>query len=297
LLEAAALSPYVKQQIAQAKALINVQASRQKGETRRAFGASLLLGLPIMVLWRAEQAQASISAAVNEAARRAFQAGRWQEAADLAASSRSADNLAFAARALLAGALLSNGGRARLPAIAQAKRFADAALALAPRHIEGRLQLATALGLQARAASPARAFATGLPQRVRRLLDSVARDAPSEAWAFALLGGWHLEGLRIGGAAARAMLGCDINQGRAAFARAMRLDPEEASTPFYFAASLLALDPAANAAEATSLLARAAACPDRDAFQSAVKGRSVTLAQTLETDGPARAARLALAWL
>jgi tetratricopeptide (TPR) repeat protein len=241
--------------------------------------------------------QAQASDTVDDQAMRAFQAGRWQDAADQAARSNSADNQAFAARALLAGALLATNSAARLPAIAQAKRYAEAALATAPRHVEGRLQLATALGLQARAGSPARAFARGLPQRVRRLLDSVARDAPSQAWAFALLGGWHLEGLRIGGAAARAMLGCDLAQGKAAFSRAMRLDPTEASTPFYFAASLLALSPIANATEARALLAQSAACPDRDAFQTAVKARSITLGQTIDRDGPARAARLALGWL
>lgn len=227
----------------------------------------------------------------------AFQAGRWQEAADLAAPLATPDNQAFAARALLAGALLAANPAVRQPAVAAAKRYAETALAVAPRHIEARLQLATALGLQARASSPARAFSRGLPQRVRRLLDSVVRDAPSEAWAHALLGGWHLEGLRIGGGAARAMLGCDVAQGKAAFARAMQLNPSEASTPFYFAASLLALAPVANATEARTLLTRAAACPDRDAFQAAVKSRSTTLAQTLDNDGPARAARLALGWL
>jgi hypothetical protein len=262
---------------------------------RRHFGAWLAAGSVMFALY--PDVASSASGNVNEGAMRAFQAGRWQEAATLAVSNPTPDNQAFAARALLAGALLASNNAARLPAIAQAKIYAEAALNAAPRHIEARLQLATALGLQARAASPARAFARGLPQRVRRLLDGVARDAPSEAWAFALLGGWHLEGLRIGGAAARAMLGCDLNQGKAAFARSMRLNPDEASTPFYFAASLLALAPTTNATEARTLLSRSAACPDRDAFQAAVKARSTTLGETLDSEGPARAARLALGWL
>jgi hypothetical protein len=257
------------------------------------MGATLLVAGVVFVLPR----QSHASDAVDDQAMRAFQAGRWQDAADQAGRFTSADNQAFAARALLAGALLASNSAARLPAITQAKSYAEAALASSPRHVEGRLQLATALGLQARAGSPARAFARGLPQRVRRLLDSVVRDAPGQAWAFALLGGWHLEGLRIGGAAARAMLGCDLAQGKAAFARAMRLDPTEASTPFYCAASLLALSPIANATEARALLAQSAACPDKDAFQAAVKARSIALGQAIDRDGPARAARLALGWL
>ena len=129
-----------------------------------------------------------------------FNSGNWRAAADQASRSRDPDNLAFAARSLLASALLSPSSRNRNSDISQARQFAEAALITEPLHIEGRLQLATALGLQARTGSPTRAFAAGLPQRVRRLLDSVVRDAPSQAWAHALLGGWHLEGLRIGGA-------------------------------------------------------------------------------------------------
>jgi tetratricopeptide (TPR) repeat protein len=263
----------------------------QNALTRRMAGVMLLGGFAIGF------APAKANTSVNERALAAFQAGRWQEAADLAIAIATPDNQAFAARALLAGALLTSNIAARQSSIATAKRFAEAALATTPRHVEARLQLATALGLQARAGSPTRAFARGLPQRVRRILDGVVRDAPGEAWAYALLGGWHLEGLRIGGGAARAMLGCDLAAGKAAFGRAMRLIPSEASTPFYFASSLLALAPVPNALEARALLLRATACPDRDAFQGAVKSRATALSQALDNDGPARAARLALGWL
>jgi hypothetical protein len=191
----------------------------QNALTRRMAGVMLLGGFAIGF------APAKANTSVNERALAAFQAGRWQEAADLAIAIATPDNQAFAARALLAGALLTSNIAARQSSIATAKRFAEAALATTPRHVEARLQLATALGLQARAGSPTRAFARGLPQRVRRILDGVVRDAPGEAWAYALLGGWHLEGLRIGGGAARAMLGCDLAAGKAAFGRAMRLIP------------------------------------------------------------------------
>jgi hypothetical protein len=239
----------------------------------------------------------SNAADIDLAAMSDFNAGRWRTAATQASRLADADNQAFAARCLLASALLAPSSRNRTADIAQARQFAEVALRLNARHIEGRLQLATALGLQARTGSPARAFAAGLPQRVKRILDGVVRDAPSEAWGHALLGGWHLEGLRIGGGAARTLLGVDLNAGKSAFARAIGLDPTIAATPFYYAASLLALAPTANAGDAKVLLGRSIACPNRDAFQAAVKARSSTMAQTLENDGPARAAQLALGWL
>jgi hypothetical protein len=272
--------------------LINAQRPRNENPSRRLFlfGGTAVAACHIS---KTSWAQTSIDAG----ARSAYQAGRWQDAAAQAAARSDPNNQAFAARAFLASALLNTNSQARQPAITQALAYAQAALAIAPNHVEGRLQLATALGLQARAMAPARAFARGLPQRVKRLLDGVARDAPNQAWAFALLGGWHLEGLRIGGPAARAMLGCNLALGKAAFERAMQLDPQEASPPFYFAASLLALAPAANANDAQALLRRATSCPDRDVFQATVKSRAVSLAQSITADGPLKGAQLALSWL
>lgn len=257
---------------------------------KQALGIALGLALVVCV-------SDAYAAPIDVRAQADFAAGRWRQAATIASRLHDADNLAFAARSLLASALLSATSNNRTADIVQARQFAQAALIVDPRHIEGRLQLATALGLQARLGSPTRAFAAGLPQRVRRLLNSVLKDAPGQAWTYALLGGWHLEGLRIGGRAAQTMLGADIGQGKAAFANAMRLEPSQAATPFYFAASLLALDPAGNAREARSLLVQAQNAPLRDAFQGAVKTRAGLLISALDSGGPDFGARLALGWL
>lgn len=261
---------------------------------RQSLPYLLCAALLAPIILGATTAQATM---IDVSAKADFELGRWRQAADTASRLRDPDNLAFAARSLLASALLSPSSRTRTTDIAQARQYAEAALITDARHVEARLQLATALGLQARSGSPTRAFAAGLPQRVKRLLDSVLRDVPSQAWTHALLGGWHLEGLRIGGAAARAMLGVDLEKGKAAFARAMRLDPNEAATPFYFAASLLALDPTGNVAEARALLLRSQGAPNKDAFQNEVKSRAGQLIQSIDAQGGAVAARMALAWL
>jgi hypothetical protein len=261
--------------------------------SRRKFTQMLALGLSTCALGL----RPAFGSPINASAFVDFNAGKWRQAADQASQIRDANNLAFAARSLLASALLSPSSRNRNSTIAQARQFAEAALIFEPTHIEGRLQLATALGLQARSASPARAFAAGLPQRVKRLLDSVLRDDPTQSWAFALLGGWHLEGFRIGGNAAKTLLGVDLQLGQMAFARAIRLDPLEAATPFYFAASLLALNPVRNAPEARALLLLAKNAPTRDAFQAEVKLRAGALLAAIDEKGPALAAAMALGWL
>ena len=262
--------------------------------TRRAAFNFFVVGAAAMMAMAPSRVWAVV---INANAIADFNSGNWRAAADQTSRSRDPDNLAFAARSLLASALLSPSSRNRNSDIAQARQFAEAALITEPLHIEGRLQLATALGLQARTGSPTRAFAAGLPQRVRRLLDSVVRDAPSQAWAHALLGGWHLEGLRIGGAAARAMLGVNLEVGKVSFARAMRLDPNVAAIPFYYAASLLALNPTNHVTDVRALLIRAQNAPVRDAFQAEVKARAVALIVALDTKGPAVAAAMALGWL
>jgi hypothetical protein len=77
----------------------------------------------------------------------------------------------------------------------------------------------------------------------------------------------------------------------------MRMDPDVAATPFYFAASLLALNPSANEVEARGLLVRAKDAPPRDAFQAEVKIRAGALTAALDVKGPDYAAKMALRWL
>ena len=250
-------------------------------------------GLGPGLLWP-EQARAG---AILSDALSAYREGRWREAANKARALRSADNLAFAARALLAGAMLNRQAPTRAADVAAARNLSEAAMALDALHVEGRLQLATALGLQARLVSPPRAFGQGLPQQALRLLQSVVRDVPDEAWGHALIGGWHLEGLRIGGPAARALLGANVGKGQQAFDRAMALDPAEPAIPFYYGISWLALNAEQNAAQARQLHARAAALAPRDAFQTEICNRAAQLSALLGRGETSQAVARALQWL
>lgn len=227
----------------------------------------------------------------------AYQAGQWAVAAERAQAAGDADGLAFAARARLAAIMLEGARRAPAASVRAARDLAERAVRLTPAHVEGRLQLATAIGMQARQASPASAMAQGLPQRAHSLLVDVIRTQPGAAWAHGLLGGWNLEGLRIGGPAARALLGANEEAGRAAFQRAMALDPAEPSFPFYCAVALFTLAPERTAREAAALARTAAAAQGQGAFQTAIRARAARLSDSLAAGDTGATRTLALSWL
>ncbi len=210
-----------------------------------------------------------------------YAAGQFAKAVAAARLLGGADALALAARALNAQVMLAGARAAPAGLVREAETDARAAVALAPRHVEGRLQLATAIGLKARRAGPLVAYANGWGGEIRRLLDTVIGDAPREAWALAMLGGWHLEAVRKGGAGPARALGATIEGGRAAFQQAMTLEPAQPVIPYYFAACLI--DAAAdNAREATSLARRAASGRPSDAFETEITARARVLHASLE---------------
>lgn len=218
-----------------------------------------------------------------------YTSGQFAKAAAAARQQGGADALALAARALNAQAMLVGARVAPASLVREAEGDARAAVAAAPRHIEGRLQLATALGLKARRSGPLAAYANGWGKQIRDLLGAVLADAPREAWALAMLGGWHLEAVRKGGPGPARTLGATTAQGRAAFQRAMALDPDQPVIPYYFAACLMEAD-AANAAEATTLARRAVAARPSDAFEREIAARAQTLLTALEA-GSVKAAQ------
>lgn len=252
-----------------------------------AGGAVGLAGLP-----------GTAAADVPAAARTAYIEGRWLDASRLAEAGHTPDALAFAARARVAAVVLSGANRASRGDLSQARRLAEAALADSPRHVEARVQLATILGLEARRGSPAMSLAQGRPQQVRTLLLAILHDAPSDPWALSLLGGWHLESIRMGGQAAAQVLGSDVATGKGLFRRAVEASPGEPTIPFYYACALLGLERStASDAEIRSLLATALSRPPRDAFQREVSRRA-GLIRSHVTAGRFDAAReLVLGWM
>ncbi|MCU0882115.1 MAG: hypothetical protein MUF14_05540 [Hyphomonadaceae bacterium] len=242
-----------------------------------------------------------VLALVAPDARAAFDRGEYLQAAILAEASGDADGLAFAARARLATTLLTGASRISTAELTRCRRLAQQALRLQPDHVEGRLQLAIALGLEARRVAPALALARQLPQRVRGLIEEVCTDAPREPWGHAIRGSWHLEGVRLAGSQATRLLGASSETGSAAYARATALSTSP-TFPAMHAISVLAIDGLRPASRpdlraAAGPLAAAVARPPVTAFDREMSRRAIELSR-LAANGDLTAIKARLArWL
>lgn len=224
--------------------------------------------------------------------------GAFLEAASLGEAQGRADDLALAARALLAEAVTGDptGDPADIAVLlARAEANARRALAADPSNTEARLQLAVAIGMKGRRAPIAEAVRHGYAGEGRVLVRAAIADAPREAWGHALEGGWNLEVVRRGGSVGAAYYGASVRAGRAAFERARALAPDDAIIAYQYAVALLELDPERYGDEATRLLAAASACRPGDAFEMRVKAKAASVATALSARGPDAAVRLATA--
>lgn len=229
-----------------------------------------------------------------QSAHQAYVDGAFLEAASLGETSGGADDLALAARALLAEAI--TGDPANMGVLLErAEANARRALAADPANTEARLQLAATLGMKGRRATVAEAMRKGYAGEGRALVQAAMTEAPREAWAYALLGGWNLEVVRRGGPVGSAFFGASVDAGRAAFERARALAPDDAVIAYQYAIALLELDADRYGADAARLLQAASDCRTADAFEARVKAKAARVASTLSDRGPQAAIHLATA--
>jgi hypothetical protein len=234
------------------------------------------------------------SARASETARALYRSGDYLAAAAQAEADGGADDLALAARALLA-LCVTQPGRADIDAlIARAVRLGERALALARGSVAARLQLAAALGMKGRRSSIREAVRAGYAPRGRRLIEEAIVAAPDEPWAHALLGGWHLEVLRRGGHWGAMFYGARLSEGLAAFDRARMLAPNDPAIAVQYGAALLALDAQRFVTRAADLFAAARVCVARDALERHLVAAAARLVAIIAESG-ARAAQAAAA--
>lgn len=216
----------------------------------------------------------------------AFETGQWGVAESTASSAATdVDALILASEAALMPVTLDQAEgmsrRERRQAALRAQEYAEAALALEPDNAQAHLRLAAGLGYQSRYVNRVRAVMMGLPQRGRDHMVEAMRLDPSEPWAPAMLGAWHLEVVRRAG---EGMFDANEAEGLSLMRQAVEMDGAPAAIPYRFAVALVAANPAVHEEEATLMLYRALETADTDAVGQAVSGLATRLLRLLETD-------------
>ncbi len=235
--------------------------------------------------------------AEDEAHLIAFTEGRYEDAAAVVDAARSPDNLAFAARSLLAEAMSAHDFVPPPMLLDEAESYARAALASEPDHIEGRLQLAIALSLKARPLSTREAMKTGYGEDAHALVEAVLEDDEGNPYAHGFLAVWHLEVRRRGGAIGASILGASVKKGRKHYQRAIEAAPGDASIHWQYARALAALNAKKYRDEIESSLDAAVNSQADTTLEDVMRRRAQFLQDTLHTQKRATTERLAIEML
>ncbi|MEM7662038.1 MAG: hypothetical protein AAF292_07290 [Pseudomonadota bacterium] len=221
-----------------------------------------------------------------------YEAGSYIQAASHAEAAGGADNLAFAARSLLADAIATNE-QPSPERLSEARRLAEAAIAIDPDHIEGRIQLAISLSLTARPMSAGAAMRSGLGQRARDIAKDVLEDDPDNAYAHAYLAIWNVEVVRRGGRMGSAVMGASVRRGRQHYQAAIIADPDDAAVHWQWARVLTAHNAKKYRDEIDAALAAAQAQPTDTAIEGVMQDRARTIEIALSTRSRAEVEGLA----
>jgi tetratricopeptide (TPR) repeat protein len=163
----------------------------------------------------------------------------------------------------------------------RAEGKARAALALDPTHIEGRLQLAIALSLKARALSNRAAMRAGYGDETKSLAKAVLEDDPDNKYANGFLAVWHLEARRRGGAIGASMLGASVKKARHHYSKAISTAPGDASIHWQYARALTALNAKKYRQEIDAALDAAMGCSTESQLERIMQDRAQILQSTL----------------
>lgn len=212
-----------------------------------------------------------------------FARGEYLAAATAAEAAAGADDMAFAARSLLAHCMT---GTERLdPAILErARRDAEAALQLDPGHDEGRLQLAIALSLKSRDMDAMAAWNAGYGEKGRKLAEDVLKSDPHNQYAHGFLAVWNLEVEQRGGGMGAWIMGASRDDARKHYDLARALAPDDVGIHWQYARALAALDLKGRWKDVREALDRALAAAATDHVEQVMQARARLLVDAMAGD-------------
>ncbi|HEY3638021.1 MAG TPA: hypothetical protein VGK90_07685 [Rhizomicrobium sp.] len=166
-----------------------------------------------------------------------YEDGKFAEAEKAALAEDNAEGYALAARADLAAEMM----RAEPcgPCLQHAEDLAQRSIDLDPEFAEGRIEFVIALGYEARLMGAWAAHFKGFAEKAKTNIDAAIAADPSNAWAWAALGGWNIEIAHVGGATlARWLYGASLKAGLDDFSKAFASAPDSLVIRYQYALSL-----------------------------------------------------------
>lgn len=244
----------------------------------RTVGTTGVLALAIGAGWTSAHADPP-----DRQAAALYQSGAFLEAAGAAAADGDADDLAFAARAVLAYCMTGEGDPPK-EMIARAQTYAEQAMQRDPDHAEARLQLAIAVSLESRPMSAMDAWNSGLGKKGRELAEAVLKDDPDNIYANGFLAVWHVEGRRRAGAMGAGFIGASLQEAERRYEHAAGLAPDDVGVHWQYARALVALDSRRFGKKAAVILERAIAARADDQVELVMQARARELLSLLRED-------------
>lgn len=221
-----------------------------------------------------------------------FARGEYLTAAAAAESAAGADDLAFAARALLAHCM-TGSSEPDAGIVDRAARDAEAALKEEPGHEEAQLQLAIALSLKSRVMDPMAAWTAGYGDKGKKLAEAVLKNDPQNFYAHGFLAVWNIEVERRGGSMGAWVMGASLDEARRHYEAARALAPDDIGIHWQYARALAAMDLKRYQGEVTTVLLRAMEAAASDHVEEVMQARSQRLLAAIsgDADGAQKLAR------
>jgi hypothetical protein len=220
-----------------------------------------------------------------------YLAGDFARAEAAGVAQNDAQGLAIAARSVLADDMMRE--QPCLDCLLHAEDLSRRAIASDPKQPEGHIYLAAAIGYRARIIGNLAAQTEGLAAKAKRELDTALADDPSNPWALAAIGSWHIEIVRTAGPTlARWLFGARFATGQGYYAKALALAPANLVLHYQYSLVLASYDLASYRKEVESELGLAVACEPGSAYEVFARKRAQELLNSLKRGDAAEIERL-----
>ena len=213
-----------------------------------------------------------------EAARTAYDAGDFLEAADMAAELDTSEGYALAANSLAVyGFHIADAGQQREDVFARATEYGMEAVRLDPENVDAHLQLAHAMGRYAQVVNIIQILGNRYVTRVRDAVETAAELEPESAMAHLGIAAWHAEALDKAGIVARVLFGASRERALEHIDLALEYGPELKVVQLETGYSLLLLSERRYGDRALRLLRNARELPNGNVWDEFLHERALEM--------------------